>query len=588
MKYYTKLSLKTYWQHTRPFRPMLVLLVVSVCLHAVTNMLAPIFYSDFFNVLTQAPAVRQQVRPMLLHLLFIIGLLALANEFFLRVAGFANNYLQPHVTAELGKTCFAYIHKHSFHFFSDHFIGSLVKQVNRFMGAYEAIADRLTWDFLPLVTNVIVILIVLTSRYALLGGILFIWIILFVSVTYALTRYKLKYDVERSLAETKVSAVLADTLTNHANVKLFVGQAREEERYGSAVEQVRRLQKFTWDLDNYFEAIKGLLMVGLEVGLFYLAIGLWERGILTTGDFVLIQSYLISIFIRIWDFGRIIRTFYERLADAEEMMQILDTPHDVHDRPQAKPLVVQTGKIECRDVRFNYRETRGILEHFSLTIAPKEKLALVGPSGAGKSTIVKILLRQYDVTEGKVLIDGQLISQVTQDSLWEAISLVPQEPILFHRTLMDNIRYGKPDATDEQVVVAATLAHCHEFILSFPDGYDTFVGERGVKLSGGERQRVAIARAILRNAPILILDEATSSLDSESESLIQDALKNLMRGKTVIVIAHRLSTIMNMDRIVVLDNGKIVEEGTHAALLKQKKGLYQRLWQLQAGGFISS
>ncbi|MCK4891750.1 MAG: ATP-binding cassette domain-containing protein, partial [Candidatus Pacebacteria bacterium] len=232
-------------------------------------------------------------------------------------------------------------------------------------------------------------------------------------------------------------------------------------------------------------------------------------------------------------------------------------------------------------------KTRKVFEKFDLTIKGCQRVALIGPSGAGKTTVIKLLLRNFDVFGGKILIDDQDISKVTQESLWENISLVPQDPILFHRSLMENIRYGKFDATDVEVIKASKLAHCHEFISDLPEKYDTFVGERGVKLSGGERQRVAIARAILRNAPILVLDEATSSLDSQSESLIQDALDKLMKNKTVIVIAHRLSTIVKMDRIIYIDKGRIIEEGTHEELLRKNKGQYRKLWELQAGGFIA-
>jgi ABC-type multidrug transport system fused ATPase/permease subunit len=268
------------------------------------------------------------------------------------------------------------------------------------------------------------------------------------------------------------------------------------------------------------------------------------------------------------------------------MIEIFDTPHGVKDTTDAKPLVVGKGSIALEHVSFGFSEERIILEDFSLTIAAGEKVALVGPSGAGKSTVTKLLLRMYDVTSGAVKVDDQDISKVTQKSLRSAISFVPQEPILFHRSLRDNIRYGRPDASDEEVIEAAKKAHCHEFIESLAEGYDTHVGERGVKLSGGERQRVAIARAILKNAPILILDEATSALDSESEALIQDALRVLMEGKTVIVIAHRLSTIMTMDRIIVIEGGKIAAEGTHDELVNHQGGLYQKLWSIQAGGFI--
>ena len=283
--------------------------------------------------------------------------------------------------------------------------------------------------------------------------------------------------------------------------------------------------------------------------------------------------------------GKQVRSFYEALADSNEMTEILTTPHEVEDAPGAKLLKIKSGGIEFQNVNFKYEQAANVLQNFNLQIAPGERVALIGPSGGGKSTIVKLLMRFTDVQGGEILIDGQNIAKVTQDSLRQNISLVPQEPMLFHRTLMSNIRYGKPGASDEQVIEAAKLAHAHEFISKLPQGYKTFVGERGIKLSGGERQRVAIARAILKNAPILVLDEATSSLDSESEHFIQDALKNLMENKTVIVIAHRLSTIMQMDRIIVLENGKITEQGKHEELIKAKEGTYQKLWQIQAGGF---
>lgn len=397
----------------------------------------------------------------------------------------------------------------------------------------------------------------------------------------------MKFDLERSEAESKATALLADSITNTANVKLFNGYAREVQSFRDANYKVRKLRHFTWQLDGIFDGIQGFLVIVLEVGLFAFAIQLWKQGVITAGDFILLQSYIIIIIYDIWNFGKIIRYLYTDLADAEEMTVTLTTPHGITDVHQAADLEVTAGAITFKKADFFYHNTRKIISHLNLEIKAKEKVAFVGPSGAGKSTVVKLIMRNYDLTGGKIMIDKQDIAKVTQESLWQAVSLVPQDPILFHRTLLENIRYGKPDATDEEVIAAAKLAHCDEFIQEFPEKYTTFVGERGVKLSGGERQRVAIARAILRNAPILVLDEATSSLDSESESLIQDALNNLMRNKTVIVIAHRLSTIMKMDRIVVINRGTIVEEGSHAELLKQPQGLYQQLWKLQAGGFMA-
>jgi ATP-binding cassette subfamily B protein len=343
-----------------------------------------------------------------------------------------------------------------------------------------------------------------------------------------------------------------------------------------------------WNLGTVSETVQGFLVVILEFLVMYGAVLLWKQGKITVGDFALLQAYLIQIFQQLWNFGRFVRRVYESVADANEMTEILETPHEIQDAPGAQTLTVAKGKIELCNVNFAYENNPPVLDNFNLTIDPGERAALIGPSGGGKSTIVKLLLRFTDIQGGEILIDGQNIAKVTQESLRKNIALVPQEPILFHRSLMENIRYGKPEATAEQVMKAAALAHADEFISKFPQGYETFVGERGVKLSGGERQRVAIARAILKNAPILILDEATSSLDSESEHYIQDALKTLMKDKTVIVIAHRLSTIMQMDRIIVLENGKITEQGKHEELLKVEDGTYQRLWQIQAGGFAGA
>jgi ABC-type multidrug transport system fused ATPase/permease subunit len=294
---------------------------------------------------------------------------------------------------------------------------------------------------------------------------------------------------------------------------------------------------------------------------------------------------VIQVTHRLWSFSRIIRDLYESFADAKEMAEIMLRPHEIAQNADAEALISEKGKIEFTNVTFGFGDNSPVISDLSLTIAPGERIALVGPSGAGKTTFVKLLMRFYDPKEGAVLIDGQKIKNVDIVSLRSALALVPQDPSLFHRSLLENIRYGRPDASDDEVIAAARLANCDEFISVLPLGYETLVGERGVKLSGGERQRVAIARAFLRNAPILILDEATSSLDSESEGLIQDALLRLMQGRTTIVIAHRLSTIRHMDRIVVMEEGKITEDGAHEALIKNG-GKYSLLWSLQQGGFL--
>jgi len=355
--------------------------------------------------------------------------------------------------------------------------------------------------------------------------------------------------------------------------------------FRNAAEKFRKLQTFTWRINELNWGIQGLLFALLEVGIMYYALQLWKQGLLTIGDFALIQGFIAILFNQLWDIGRNIRDAYEAYADAKEMVEVLEEPHEIRDLKRAKKLKIRRGKIEFKDIDFAYPHSNNVFSNFSLTIKPNERVAFVGYSGVGKSTITSLLFRFFDIQRGQILIDGQNTKRVTQESLRQSIAMVPQEAILFHRSILENIRYGKRDATDEDVIDAAKKAHCHDFILSLPNGYDTLVGERGIKLSGGERQRIAIARAILKDAPILVLDEATSSLDSESESLIQDALERLMKGRTTIVIAHRLSTILKMDRIVVLENGQVIDEGSHAQLSK-KRGIYKKLWDIQVGGFI--
>ncbi len=583
---YTSKTIAIYWNQIKKHGLLVFITWTATVAAASLAVISPLYFKRFFDTLSMGSS-DENTSKTLISILGMIALLEIARWLAWRIALVPNTKYQAKVLAELAEKCFAYLHKHSFSYFNNNFVGTLVKRVNWFTKAFEGIMDRFTFNLLPLLTNLVVIFYVLNRRNSWLGLAIGIWIVVFLIINWFLTKYKLKFDIERNEAESVSTAILADTITNNANVKLFCGYGREVQGFRAALQKVRTIREFTWTLDNIIDGVQGLMAFVLEMGIFYVAIGLWKQNILTVGDFVLIQSYVIIIFDKVWDFGKIIRHIYSNLADAEEMTVMLSTPHEIQDVRNAGLLKIKKGEIEFKEVDFYYHETRKIFAHFNLHITPHEKVAFVGPSGAGKSTIVKLLLRMHDVSRGKILIDGQKIDHVTQESLWAAVSLVPQDPILFHRSLLENIRYGKPDATDEEIFEAARKAHCHEFISDFPEGYATMVGERGIKLSGGERQRVAIARAILRNAPILVLDEATSSLDSESEAMIQDALATLMKNKTVIVVAHRLSTIMKMDRIIVVDKGEIIENGTHAQLLKKKTGMYKNLWNLQAGGFIA-
>jgi len=566
-------------------QPLTLSLIIFGAIGAqVGSLIIPIYMRQLLNTLASGDR-----GPLVVHSLSItigiIGVVMLLRWVFSRIEMWSLSFLEIRIMSNLTLSSFEYLIRHSHHFFASQFAGTLTRRVNQYARAFELAFDSVIMSFFPAAFFVVGAIVVLFAHNHVLGAMLGFWSILFVIVQVYLSRMHRPLRVSRAELESKLGGAVADAIGNHNTIILSSGVGYEHERLGQFTDNLRAARLKGWHFYEYALGIQGFLMIVINIALLYGAMYFWQRGELTIGDFVLIQTYLIGTFEMLHNVSIQLRRFYDSVADVEEMVAILEEPHEIQDVPSALPLSVSRGAIDFKAVGFHFHEERSILDHLDLSIRPGEKVALVGPSGAGKSTITKLLLRLYDVSDGAIEIDGQNIAEVTQDSLREAIGFVPQEPVLFHRSLMENIRYGKRDATDEEVISAAKKAHCHEFIAGLRDGYDTFVGERGVKLSGGERQRVAIARAILKDAPILVLDEATSSLDSESESLIQDSLKTLMQGKTVLVIAHRLSTIMHMDRIVVLQDGAIVADGTHMELLAHG-GLYQKLWSIQAGGFL--
>jgi ATP-binding cassette subfamily B protein len=579
--------MRVFARHAKRYPVAVFLGAFLTALAIVCDIFLPLYYKRILDTASAASMPTHAIAEALISILIVAMALLAARQAARRGGSFANTYFQPKIMNDLSQSAFRYMQDHSYAFFTNSFTGSLVRRVTRLSKSFEDLADRLTGDLIPLAVSLTGITIVLFLRNPLLGSIFLTWLTLFIIMQFAISRWKMRFNLDVSEADSETTGALSDSISNNITVKLFAGEAHERRLFGAASDVLARKRFLSWGVDEIVSALQATLMVLLELALMITAIKLWEQGLLTVGDFALIQAYVISAVEGLWSFGTSLRKLYESFADATEMVDIMNMPHEVEDAADARELVVRDGAIAFSGVDFSFTNDRKVFESFDLSIAAREKVALVGPSGAGKTTITKLLVRFHDVQGGSITIDGQDIKAVTQESLRRSIAFVPQEPTLFHRTLMENIRYGRLDATDEEVIATARKANCYDFIQQTPEGFGTFVGERGIKLSGGERQRVAVARAILKDAPILILDEATSSLDSESEALIQEALARLMEGKTVIAIAHRLSTVMKMDRIVVIEDGKVATTGTHAQLIAHEGGLYKKLWEIQAGGFLA-
>ncbi len=566
----------------------MILLLVIFTIRISNDIIRPIFLRKIVDILSVSELHRADVAKAVMFFVIIIIILNGAAGVLGRISKHLHLSFEIKVIEQLRNFAFRKIQDHSQTFFSNTFAGSLVTKSRRFVGAFEVMFDVFIYNF----WNVLVVLtgayIVLAQESLLIAGVLFAWMIIhIVSVTY-FVKYKVRFDLEEARYDSKIGGRLADVFGNNIAVKTFSAGEREISLFAKLVNIASEKMRKSWFFGNKVDIVQAVLIFLAQGVMLYVMIKLWIAGTISTGVVVLAQTYMVIIFDRMWDLGNSLTKFMKSAADMQEMIDIFEVPLDIKDPVTPEALRMNEGHVVFNDVGFNYPNGKKVFSNFQLDIKPGERIGLVGQSGAGKSTITKLLLRFTDVTSGAITIDNQDIRNVTQDDLRRTVSYVPQEPVLFHRSLADNIAYGKPEATLEEIREAARRANADDFISELEHGYDTYVGERGVKLSGGERQRIAIARAILKDAPVLVLDEATSSLDSHSENLIQAAFAELMKGKTTIVIAHRLSTIQKMDRIVVLHLGSIAEEGTHDELLKKQNGVYKGMWDLQAGGFIGT
>ncbi len=581
-----KRTLHYYWQITKKYKFYnFTNLLATIVTIVIRNTLVALIMADIIDDLSAGRPADEISGKVITKGLIAIGL-HIVSQVLNEYRTYSNWKAEIFAMYDLSNMAFDTVCYQSMQFHTDRFSGSLVSQTNRFVRAYERLMDVIVWDALPFAISTISMLIVIAIKLPLFAACLIVFIIIYIAISILTSKKLAKLNEVEASAESKTTGQLADSISNITSVKSYARELHEKKRYASFAEKQRNAtldlmranikRNSKYDLvymmlnaSRIFVLVFGGLYWGLPFSLIYLVV-----------------AYTGEIMSELWSVNHILKDFNRVFGDAKEMTEILDMVDDVVDLPGATTLTVKRGEIEFSDIAFRHADAKAnIFENFNLDIKPGERVGLVGVSGSGKTTLTKLLLRFADVSSGEILIDSQNIKFATQESLRKNIAYVPQETALFHRSIAENIAYARPTATKTEIIRAAKLANAHEFIQELPNGYDTLVGERGIKLSGGQRQRIAIARAILKDAPILVLDEATSALDSESESLIQEALNELMKGRTSIVIAHRLSTIANLDRIVVLKDGKIVEQGSHKELLK-KSGAYAKLWSRQSGAFM--
>lgn len=574
--------LKHYLPEIKRYKWLLVSLTAVTCLRAVLDLILPFLLRSLVNYYGQPPSI---VWSGVERLLWILLAFYACTYILYRATDILLITFILKTTHDLQLRTMRALLRHSYRFFSNSFAGALVSKLIKFRNAFERMTELIYWQFLPQLIRIPVIFIIFLLQKPTLAVFYLAWIILFIVSTLLFVRWKTPLENEASERESNITAVLADQLTNIHAIKSFSSESHEFKHYKEITDSARLSLQRAWFFHIFFFGVWSIFILGFEWFLIYLSAQWWKAGTFTAADFVFLQATALVIFKHVYDIGFKLGNWNREVANATEMARILETKVEVDDISNAKPLKVRQSSIQFSHVTFRYEpKANDALKDFTLSIASGEKVALVGHSGSGKSTVIKLLFRFFDPQTGTISIDRQNIARVTQESLRDALSLVPQDPNLFHRTLAENITYGST-ATKPEILDAAKKAHAYDFIQQFPKKFETLVGERGIKLSGGERQRIAIARAILRDSKILVLDEATSSLDSVTEHKIQQAISDCMEGHTTIVIAHRLSTIRKVDRVVVMDQGVIVEQGTHEELL-QKNGVFTKLWNAQVSGFI--
>jgi len=576
-------TLKLYWQAEKQHPWTLLGSMLMAPAWILQNVLAPFFVAKALGQLANGHGVHASIIWYAAGTYVVGWILYFIGDYVFSAPRAAK------AIAELYNRCFQHLLSQDYDFFSNNFSGSLVTQANRFAKGFEMLDGIFFIDILGPYLGVLISIGIMMWLSPLVGTIIgVIWILSMILVGYLVTQ-RMPTRRKAVAKESQQTGELADAMTNAVAIKTFASEAVEAARFNKTNQIRQGLVLKSWNLAirNSFaiQVMCGAMQMTVLIG----GIHAVTHHTMNIATFLLFQVFILRIIDSINKASLLVRQLEGSLGDAHEMTLLFDRQSETQDATHPQPLHIKNGAVRFDNVTFAYEKDeespKELFQSLSLDIPAGTRIGLVGPSGGGKTTITRLLLRFHDIQGGSITVDGQDIRDVKQSELRRNIAYVPQEPLLFHRSIRENIAYGKPGATEAEIVAAARQAHAHDFITGLTHGYDTLVGERGVKLSGGQRQRIAIARAILKDAPILVLDEATSALDSESEALIQDALWKLMENRTAIVIAHRLSTVQKMDQIVVLEQGTIVERGPHNTLLKQK-GAYAKLWARQSGGFL--
>lgn len=552
---------------------------------AACTILLPYAVKEIIDAVTLAKQTGADIFATSSNALILFAALNIGIVLFSRASGAMLVLTGPKLRREIRRSLFSYLQHHSHRYFISHFAGSLASRIAEVSMSCMHALWTIAFDFYPLIIKSMVALIILFYANGDLALVLSLWLGVYIYVSYLLAKRCRVYAQDFAAARSLVTGKIVDSVTNVMNAKMFARRQYEEDYLTDYLNhEVNHALRTYWYMEKlrWFQFTAAMVLM---LGIVGYALKIWSEGNMTVGEFSMVAGLAILLVEAARGLSRSFLEFFEYIGNISDGVSVFIQPHEIVDIHDAPALKADRGEIAFNDVSFIYHEGLRVFEHLDVTIESKQQVGLVGFSGSGKSTFVNLILRLFEPQSGTIKIDGQNILNVTQDSLRESVSMIPQDPQLFHRSLMENIRYGRLDASDDEVIEAAKKAHAHEFILQMGKKYESLVGERGVKLSGGQRQRIAIARAILKDCPILILDEATSSLDSVTEKKIQLGLENLMKGRTVVVIAHRLSTISHMDRILVFDQGKIIEDGSHRQLL-QRNGHYAHLWNMQAGGFL--